>query len=246
LYGTTGAWLNQNVAAGGNTHLCITLRDATVSGSMSKVHIRLKGSVATEDTRITNNYPLGCVPREWTTVCIPLSFFPGTNFNALPYVEIFNSAADPYELHILKIEFTGGSTPFLWFGENHTDNYVSGNTASFNAQLVTGGPCNGGAKMSESDLNNNSDASDLAGISNMNVYPVPFNEMLFVEFTSALDGKADLALIDVLGQKMNAIQVEVVKGSNKQTLSLDATLVSGIYFLEVRMKDQVHFIKVMK
>ncbi len=243
LYGTTGAWLNQNVS--GNTHLCITMRDATNPGSLSKVHIRLKGSATTEANRLTNNYPGGCVPRGWTTVCIPLSLFATTNFTALPYVEIFNSAAGPYELHILKIEFTGGAAPFVWFGDSHTSNYVSGNTANFNAQLVTGGPC-GGSKMAESDMNFNSNESAEAEIRDMNAYPVPFNDMLFVEFNSGFEGKADLALIDVLGQRMNATQVEVAEGRNKQMLSLDATLVSGIYFLEVRMNEQVHFVKVMK
>jgi hypothetical protein len=208
------------------------------------VHIRLKGSAHTEATRITNNYPFGCVPRDWTTICIPLSAFPNTNFASLPYVEIFNSSAAPYEFHILKIEFTGGATPFLWFGPGHTNNFVAGNNASFNASLVTGTPCNGAPKLSQNDLNAaNTFAPE---ISALNAFPNPFENQLTVEFTSGIEGTADLRMIDVLGQAVKFERVSVMTGANKQVLNLDGTLADGIYFLEVRMGDQVQYVKLMK
>jgi hypothetical protein len=229
------------VIAGGNNTLCITLRDATTPGSLSKVHIRLKGSLQTESTRLTNNYPVGCVPRGWTTICIPLSNYPTTDFTALPYVEIFNSAADPYELHILKIEFTGGSTPFLWFGGSQTNNYVSASSATFYSQLITGGPCNAAPKMSD-----NGNTSNVEEIGKLNVYPVPFDNMLNVEFTSGIEGQAELKVLDVLGQVIKFSRVDVVSGVNMQTIELDGALSSGVYFLELRLAEKVQYVKVMK
>jgi len=245
LYGATTSWVNKNVIAGGNNMLCITLRDATNPGTISKVHVRLKGSLQTEATRITNNYPVGCVPRGWTTICIPLSNYPTTDFTAVPYVEIFNSAAGPYELHILKIEFTGGATPFLWFGGSQTTNYVSGNTAAFNGSLVTGGLCNGGAKLEGNELNNTVESFS-SEISDLAVYPNPFVNQVTVEFNSEFDGVAEMKLIDVLGKAARFERVAVMSGANKQTLNLDGTLAAGVYFLEVRMNGQIQYVKLMK
>jgi hypothetical protein len=219
------------------------MRDATpVPDSVARVHVRLKGSIHTEATRITNNYPADCVPREWTTICIPLSAFPTTNFAAIPYVEIFNSAAAPYEFHILKIEFTGGATPFVWFGESHSNNFVSATSpAVFNGTLVTGLPCNAAPKMSAEDL-----GTAAAEFGNLNAYPNPFENQLTVEFTAEFDGAAELRMIDVLGQVVKNERIAVMTGVNKQNLNLDAALAEGIYFLEVRMNNQVRYVKLMK
>ncbi|HXH19185.1 MAG TPA: T9SS type A sorting domain-containing protein, partial [Chitinophagales bacterium] len=245
LYGSTSAWVNQNVAAGGNNMLCITLRDATSPGTMSKVHIRLKGSTANESNRITNNYPVDCVPRGWTTICIPLTAFPTTDFTALPYVEIFNSAASPYELHILKIEFTGGSNPFVWFGNSHTNNYVSGNSASFYAQLVTGGPC-GAPKLSDGNLTSYDTGSYDSEISNLEVFPNPFNDKLIINFESAREGKAEIRIVDMLGQIVNNDRIEFTSGENQTEIQLDGKLADGMYFMEFRTDEKMEYVKLYK
>jgi len=244
LYGSTSTWVNQNVIAGGNNMLCITLRDATNAGTMSKVHVRLKGSLASESTRITNAYPVNCVPRGWTTICIPLSAFPGTDFTTLPYVEIFNSAAAPYELHILRIEFTGGSTPFLWFGGSHTNNYVSGSSASFYYQLVTGGPCGGAPKLSGTNLDNNTVAEE-SGF-NMNVYPNPFDNKITVTVESAIESNAEIRMADMLGQMVRTEKIQLLKGVNQIEINPDGRLAEGMYFLELRTSERTDYVKLYK
>jgi hypothetical protein len=60
----------------------------------------------------------------------------------------YSNSAPAFEIHILKIAYTGGSSPFVWFGDNHTNNIHDGQSGggnSLSAQIIRGTTCGGTA-----------------------------------------------------------------------------------------------------
>ncbi|GIV33138.1 MAG: hypothetical protein KatS3mg031_0673 [Chitinophagales bacterium] len=240
----------QNVLDHGNNMLCITLRDPLGTADWSRLQVRPQG--ASTDYVVLGDYlPQGIAgcSTDWITICIPISEFPGRNFASLSMIEIpYSNGAGPFELHILKVEFVGGTHPFLWFGPGHTSNYHDGQTnggSSLYAELITGMPCNVAPKRSgdEEQYAPNQNIPVLTGV---RAYPVPFENLLNVEFVSSATGKAELGMMDILGRKLLSQRVAVNKGLNSIVLSPDATLTPGIYFLELKQNEEKHLIKLMK
>jgi hypothetical protein len=69
---------------------------------------------------------------DWTKLSIPLSDFdPSIDFTKITHLEFpYSASAGNFELAIKKVEFTGGTTPYLWFGENKLNNAHNGNGGS--------------------------------------------------------------------------------------------------------------------
>lgn len=114
-----------NVTAGGNTTLRITLKDFGGGAQWSKLWIYPQGDNAS-GVRIGSW--LSGSAADWTEVVIPLSAFanPGL-FSAMSHLSLpFSDNAAAFDIGISRVEFTGGTTPFLWYGGSHTDNALDG------------------------------------------------------------------------------------------------------------------------
>jgi len=130
----------QNVIAGGNTTLEITMK--LTSGTVDWTKILLKpmglGSLSLQPY-IT---AAGGLSNSYKVIIIPLADFPTTiNFSQIANLEFpYSSNAAPFEITISCIKFTGGTTPFVWFGEGKTDNKHNGTGGSGEliASLVQG------------------------------------------------------------------------------------------------------------
>ncbi|GAL87631.1 FG-GAP repeat-containing protein [Sporocytophaga myxococcoides] len=138
---------NKNVVSGGNTTLEITLKNFYSGTDWDKIQIRPNGSTVNPlslknyvDNGIDIDHLLG-IPR---TIKIPLSDFdPSIDFTQLIILEFpYSNNAGYFKLGIEKIIFTGGITPFLWFGATKVDNTFDGGgvggqliASKFNATL---------------------------------------------------------------------------------------------------------------
>ncbi|MCF8373937.1 MAG: T9SS type A sorting domain-containing protein [Bacteroidales bacterium] len=122
IYGPTN-----NVIAGGNDTLKITLKDFVGNAAWNK--IRIKPS-QTGTMNLAAYIPANTA--DWFQIKIPLTDFdPGIDFTQIAFFEFpYSADAGYFDLGILKMEFTGGTTPFLWFGETKTDNIHNGNGGS--------------------------------------------------------------------------------------------------------------------
>lgn len=126
----------QNVIAGGNNNLQIVLKDLGNSANWQKIRIRPS---ATGSLNLAPYMASAIDAGEgWKEINIPLSHFdPSIDFTALSFFEFPYSADAPFfELGILLIKFTGGSNPFVWFGEGKTNNAHDGFNGS--GQLLAG------------------------------------------------------------------------------------------------------------
>ncbi len=193
-YSSTSLFSPKNdVKAGGNTMMCVTLR-GTASTEWSKIQIRPQGSVSSPVS--LGAYGLG---ESFMEICIPLTAFGSVDFTKLTLIEIpYSKGAAAFEIDIQKIEFRGGATPFLWFGDPKTDNIhdgQSGGTSSLYAELVEGGPC-GAEKMTHEE------SASFNNKMHMNAYPNPFSDKLNIEFTLTEGSKAALEIYNAAGQKL--------------------------------------------
>ncbi len=115
---------NKNVIAGGNDTLEIELTAFDYNIEWDKIEIRPNGSTSNPlalKKYVNDSY----VPNR---IKIPLSDFDASiDFTQLILLEFpYSNNAGYFKLGIEKIIFTGGTTPFLWFGEGKTDNIFDG------------------------------------------------------------------------------------------------------------------------
>lgn len=119
-----------NVISGGNTHVSITLRNFGDNVDWSRIKFRpmASGNINLQPYVTA----VGGIGDEWKTISIPLADFNGlVDFTQVAYIEFpYSSDAGNFNIAFSEIKFTGGSTPFLWFGDGKTDNKHDG----------TGGP----------------------------------------------------------------------------------------------------------
>lgn len=126
-----------DVTTGGNDHLLLRIRDPKGTIDWEKIALHPDGN---------NRNPIkfsSYLPKnpgtDWITVSIPLSDFdPSIAFQRLAYVEFpASNKAGPFEMHVGEITFTGGSSPYRWFGLDELDNINDGNGDPYrlNAQL---------------------------------------------------------------------------------------------------------------
>jgi len=211
----------QDVIAGGNTMMCVTLR-GNAATDWSRIQIRPQGSVSSPAS--LGSYGLGT---SFTEICIPLaSFGAGVDFTKLTLIEIpYSNGAHAFEIDIQKIEFRGGATPFLWFGDPKTDNKHDGTSATaLSATLIEGSPC-GAPKLSQND------ASGDNGNIFMNAYPNPFSDEVNIEFTIASKERVRVEIVNLEGRLVSLIFDGEVKASELQSHKFKSEkLANGMYF----------------
>ena len=116
----------QNVVAGGNTHIEIKMKLLSAAVDWTKILIKPMGlgSLSLQSYIAA----IGGLGADYKVISIPLSDFISTiNFTQVANIEFpYSSNAASFQMAIASIRFTGGTTPFTWFGEGKTDNKHNG------------------------------------------------------------------------------------------------------------------------
>ena len=224
----------QNVAAGGNNQLCITLRTVGTP-DWNKIQVRPQGSSSAAVT--LGNYISGA-QGSWTTFCIPFSAFNGFNFTQLAYIEIpYSNGAGAFEIHIQRIEFSGGSSPFLWFGDPHTNNKREA-TSGLSVNLVPGSAC-GPTKMDGSETEENfSFSSEEATLF---AYPNPFKDNVTISFSSPVSEKVRVEIFGTDGKLISVLFEGNVSSGEMRTVDFTSgSLANGMYFYRMTTESGIN------
>jgi len=117
-----------NVTTGGNTKVEIIFKAVTPGINWNKIQIRPQGN--TTSPVVIGNYMNTAqnLANGYIKITIPLSAFNTTiNFTQLTWIEFPYSAGEGiFEMNLQSIVFTGGSTPFSWFGNGKINNINDG------------------------------------------------------------------------------------------------------------------------
>lgn len=110
----------QNPTASGNNTLEITLKDFDNNANWSSIRLYPQGNT-TNPINLATYWAAGQnLGDGWKKISIPLAAFVNISFSSLSYIEFPSSNnAGNFHLGIREIKFTGGTTPFVWFGETH-------------------------------------------------------------------------------------------------------------------------------
>ncbi|MFA0963921.1 T9SS type A sorting domain-containing protein [Roseivirga sp. BDSF3-8] len=117
-----------DVTIGGNTLLEIEFRVSEGSPDMSRVQIRpngYSGNPVSFANYLPQDFAYGF---DWYTISIPLADFDSLiDFTSVYLLQIpYSNMAGTFVMEFRSIEFTGGSTPYVWFGEGKRDNIHDG------------------------------------------------------------------------------------------------------------------------
>jgi len=83
------------------------------------------------------------------------------------------------------------------------------------------------------------------GVTNLNIYPNPADNILNIEFESVIENDFFLYFIDVLGQKIMIDRIEKFKGNYTYKLDLQR-FAQGIYILELRSGSEIYNKKIIR
>ena len=222
--------------------MCITLR-AVGTPQWSKLQVRPQGNSAS--AVVLGDYISGSVSN-YTTFCIPLSAFNGFDFTSISLIEIpYSNGAAAFEIHISRIEFTGGTNPFLWFGDPKTNNAhdgQSGSTSALIATLVPGQSCTSSKRArQEIGIAVNGDENTY-----IKAYPNPFKDHLNFEFSVAEDSEVSLEVFSITGARIATIYEGMATGNIIYNESFQpGDLSTGVYFYRLKTNGYVITEKVL-
>ncbi len=136
----------QDVTNSGNNTLEIYFRDFDGNVNWNKIAIRPEGNdYGVEVGDYTNGWggtPIGT----WKKISIPLSDFAGFDFGDLDYLSFpYSADAGAFKIGVDEIKFTGGSSPFLWYGDAHNNNSWGNQDPLYGVMKTSGGVLSGGA-----------------------------------------------------------------------------------------------------
>jgi len=231
-YSSTGLFSPKlNVVAGGNNQLCITLKDKSGTAQWNKIKVKPQG--ASSPIIYLGSYVPANPGSNYFTVCIPLSVFTANNFTQLTNIEFQLNNAAAFEIHIQKIEFTGGTTPFLWFGDQKTDNFHDGTTGSSSELITTtivGQPC-GTPKLSGEELNIVENFIPDSEEAALHAYPNPFSDGVMISFSTPSSERVKLEIVSMEGKRI-AVLFDGTAEENvlQQTEFHAGELANGMYF----------------
>jgi len=227
-YSSTSLWNpKQDVIAGGNDTLCIILRDTSGSVDWNRIQVRPQGD-GDFAVVLAGYLPPGGAVTSWMEICLPLSAFAPFDFTEISYLEIpYSQGSDPFEIHVQRVEFSGGAAPFLWFGGSKTDNFHDGTSADDGAlptTLIEAQPC-AASKMSESP------AGQQPSEAFVTAWPNPFSEAVNIEFMLAGDATVSVEMVSIEGSLVSKFDKGDVKGGQLYSLKFNtAQLPAGMYF----------------
>jgi hypothetical protein len=120
-YNASSLWSPmQNPIASGNNTLEITLKDFDNNANWSLIRLYPQGNTTTILNLATYWAAGQSMGNGWKKITIPLSAFANFNFSSISYIEFPSSNnAGNFHLGIREIKFTGGTNPFVWFGDTN-------------------------------------------------------------------------------------------------------------------------------
>jgi Metallo-peptidase family M12/PKD-like domain/Secretion system C-terminal sorting domain len=86
--------------------------------------------------------------------------------------------------------------------------------------------------------------AEISGSMELNIFPVPANEILNINFESATETNNSVRLINLIGKEVLVLSGKSVIGNNESTIDLTG-IAPGIYFLEVINGDQKSIEKIV-
>ncbi len=122
-----------DVLAGGNDTLSFYLSDesAGLTADWANLKIALADTSSNSAEIVIGNYETN-IGINWTQVEVPLSVFStaGVDLNHVEFMEMRSGNAGAFDIGIDEITFSGGTTPFLWYGDDHDGNPLSNSPIS--------------------------------------------------------------------------------------------------------------------
>ncbi|MGB5930345.1 MAG: hypothetical protein WBH03_19325, partial [Cyclobacteriaceae bacterium] len=117
-----------NVTATGNTALTLEFRIPEGTPDMNRVQIRpngYSGNPVSLAAYLPGGFAFGY---DWYTISIPLADFDAAiDFTALNLLQLpYSNNTTPFVMEIRSVSFTGGITPYVWFGDGKRDNIHDG------------------------------------------------------------------------------------------------------------------------
>ena len=87
---------------------------------------------------------------------------------------------------------------------------------------------------------------NIAGLTQLAVFPVPFNDLLGLELEAETEGPLTVSLYDAASQLVYRNEFSVVRGANTLTLEVGALQAAGVYLLELERDGKRHVIEVLR
>lgn len=115
-YDPAHPWAPRLSPASGQTSLSLRLRNLGAAVDWSKVRLRVQGD-NNKSVMIGNYIPAGTNTADWFTITVPISAFPAGAFDNMTMFSLFNdSGSNAFKIGVSRIVFSGGVTPFVWYG----------------------------------------------------------------------------------------------------------------------------------
>ena len=240
-YSATNIWSPKvNTVSGGNNMLCITLSVPQGVPEWNKIQIRPQGS--SPHAVILSNYISAGIGTAASQICIPVSAFGSFDFTQIAYFEFpFSNGANPFEIHVHRIEFTGGSTPFVWFGSPKTDNLHDGQGGSSSA-LIASLISSAGCGATKNDVESTVDLQENQKMT-FRTYPNPFEEKIFMEVTVEESSILILDVFNINGQRLATIFEGEIAAYGSQTFEFASAAGSDVLIIRLQTPKQVLYSK---
>ena len=87
---------------------------------------------------------------------------------------------------------------------------------------------------------------NIDGLTQLAIFPVPFNNLLGLELEAETEGALTVSLYDAASQLVYRNEFSVVRGANTLTLEVGALQAAGVYMLELERGGKRHLIEVLR
>ena len=87
---------------------------------------------------------------------------------------------------------------------------------------------------------------NIDGLTQLAVFPVPFNDLLGLELEAETEGALTVSLYDAASQLVYRNEFSVLRGANTLTLEVGALQAAGVYMLELERDGKRHVIEVLR
>ena len=87
---------------------------------------------------------------------------------------------------------------------------------------------------------------NIDGLTQLAVFPVPFNDLLGLELEAETEGALTVSLYDAASQLVYRNEFSVVRGANTLTLEVGALQAAGVYMLELERDGKRHVIEILR
>jgi hypothetical protein len=87
--------------------------------------------------------------------------------------------------------------------------------------------------------------NEINSVSNFKLFPNPANEVLILNYESLITDILNISIIDINGKEIKNTNSEIFIGNNQLHIDIE-TLNSGIYFIDIKIKDTTKKLKFIK